>query len=208
VRIINTLAAILCSAAISQASTIVLNFQNLDPGNVPGPLFIQSPYQDQGFAVSSTLGFDTYGTGLTNFFAGAHSLSPIIGSAVELKALDKSPFSLSSIDLARNFAFDPAPVLTLTAMLAGGGTVNQTFSVTTPVGAAAFQTFQLSNFTNVIAVDWNQPASAAQGLHQFTNLVIETGAVSPVPEPSSFLTVGLVLFAFGLVVTKTAKWIA
>lgn len=176
------------SAGLSQAASIVLTFDNLNPTN-QDVLFVIGPYQSQGFSLSSTLGFNTYGTGESGFYAGSPSLSPIAGSAVVLTQSDGSPFSLSSIALARNFDFDPPPTVTFTGKLAGGGTVTQAFTVTTPTGTAAFQTFHFTDFNDVIAVDWSQGASAAAGLHQFTDVTLSTGFTPPptVPEPASFV---------------------
>jgi hypothetical protein len=188
-QILCGVAVVLCWAGASTAATIVLDFKNLNPSDTPGPLFVQSPYTNQGFSLSSTLGFNTYGSGLTNFYAGVASLSPIVGSDVELKSTDNSPFSLTSILLTRNFAFDPAPTVTFTGALAGGGTVTQAFSVTAPLGIPAFQTFQFTGFTNVLKVDWSQ-ASVAQGLHQFADVTIQTGATA-IPEPVSVLLLGV-----------------
>jgi hypothetical protein len=200
-RMLCGVAVILCWAGASTAATIVLDFKSLNPTDTSGPLFVQSPYTNQGFSLSSTLGFNTYGSGLANFYAGVASLSPIIGSDVELKATDNSPFSLTSILLTRNFAFDPAPTVTFTGAVAGGGTVTQTFSVTTPLGVPSFQTFQFTGFANVLRVDWSQPASVVGGLHQFADVTIETGPTAipepgptAIPEPASvvLLNVGLV----------------
>jgi VCBS repeat-containing protein len=183
------------------ASTVVLNFNDLNPLNVGGPLFIPSPYSNSGFSLSSTLGFDTYGTSLTGFFAGQKSLAPILGSAIQLNATGNSPFTLLSIDLARNFDFDPAPTVTFTGVLQAGGTVTESFTVTTPAGDAAFQTFDLTGFVNVVAVDWTQATNASEGAHQFTNIGIQEGA-SAVPEPGTLL---LVFSGLGVVLAQARR---
>jgi VCBS repeat-containing protein len=98
------------------------------------------------------------------------------------------PFSLLSIDLARNFAFDPAPSVTFTGTLAGGGTVMETFTVTEPAGfPQTFTTIHFTGFTNLTSVSWDQPVFT-QGLHQFTNIDIPTGVV---PEPSALKLLAL-----------------
>lgn len=104
-------------------------------------------------------------------------------ATITLAQTSGSPFSLLSIDLARDFAFDPAPTVTFIGALAGGGTVSQTFTVTTPPGApAAFQTFDFTGFTGLASVSWDQPVFT-QGLHQFGNIHLSTAAV---PEPTSY----------------------
>ena len=189
------------SARVSQGASIVLTFSNLNPTN-QNVLFVIGPYQNQGFSASSTLGFNTYGTGATGFFAGSPGLSPIAGSDVELKQINGNPFSISSIALARNFDFDPAPTVTFTGNRAGGGTLTQAFPVTTPTGKAALQTFDFTNFDDLTAVAWSQPSSAARGLHQFTDVTLST-SVSPVtvPEPRS-----LALLAVGLSALAIVEW--
>jgi hypothetical protein len=174
------------------AATIVLNFADVNPGNA-NVLYLSQPYVNQGFILSSagpTPGFNTYGTGTTGFFSGAPGLSPLTGGVVDLRAADGSTFVLSSLDLARNFAFDPAPIVTFTGNLAGGGTVTQTVTVTTAIGTPAFQNFDFTGFNNLVSVNWNQASTPAAGLHQFTGVTIETGTTTAVPEPSSMLLFG------------------
>jgi hypothetical protein len=100
------------------------------------------------------------------------------------------PFSLISIDLARNFAFDPAPTVTFTGTLPGGGTVKNTFTVIVPSGTAAFQTFNFTGFGDVTSVSWGQP-QLSEGLHQFTNIVLDTNPAVATPEPASLSLLGL-----------------
>lgn len=193
-RILGVLASMIIGTGVSQAASVVLTFGGLNPTD-QNQLFVIGPYQSQGLSLSSTLGFNTYGSGLSGFFAGSPGLSPIGGSTVQLRASDGSSFSLTSISLARNFDFDPAPTVTFTGDLAGGGTVTESFTVTTPVGTAAFQAFNFSTLNDVTAVTWNQPPDPATGLHQFSDITVSTGGVpSTVPEPAS-----LMLFSVGFI---------
>ena len=99
------------------------------------------------------------------------------------------PFSLLSIDLVRNFAFDPAPTVTFTGTLAAGGTVTETFMVTQPAGfPQTFETFDFTGFTGLSSVSWDQPVFT-EGLHQFTNI--------PFP-PQSYRSLPLTLLTLGL----------
>ena len=122
----------------------ILTFQDIAiPGDTDSPPFFT--YQSQGFTLTATnpptgflSGFQAHGPN-SIFYAGAIGVSPFAPGAapdnvITLTQDDGTPFSLLSIDLARNFPFDPAPTVTFTGDLAGGGTVTQTFTVTTPVG--------------------------------------------------------------------------
>jgi hypothetical protein len=170
---------------------VILNFSDVPPGT----LAVFSPYSSQGFTLTSTSGgfvFNSPDTGNgspqppgTNpFYAGANGLAAFAPSTITLTQTGGGPFSLLSIDLARNFAFDPAPTVTFTGTLAGGGTVSDTFTVTNP---STFQTFNFTGFSGLASVSWDQPVFT-DGLHQFSNIHLST----PVPEPSS-----LVLLASG-----------
>jgi hypothetical protein len=173
---------------------IVLDFSDVPPGT----LVVSSPYQSQGFILTSTAGgfvFNSPDTGngspqpLGNnpFYAGANGLASFTPATITLSQVTNEPFSLLSIDLARNFGFDLAPTVTFTGTLAGGGSLSETFKVTTPAGfPSAFQTFDFTGFTGVTAVSWDQP-DPSQGLHQFTNIQLAAG----VPEPSTLTLLAL-----------------
>src|SRR5437764_10546124 len=117
----------------------------------------------QGFTLTSTSGgfaFNSPDTGNGTvqppgnnpYYAGANGLAAFAPATITLTQTSGDPFSLLSIDLARNFAFDPAPTVTFTGTLAGGGTVSETFTVTTSSPPLVFQTFDLSGFTNLTSV--------------------------------------------------------
>jgi hypothetical protein len=154
----------------------------------------------QGFTLTSTSGgfvFNSPDTGNGSpqtvgnnpYYAGANGLAAFAPATITLSQTSGEPFSLLSIDLARNFAFDPAPSVTFTGTLAAGGTVSETFTVTTPSPPLIFQTFDFTGFTGLSSVSWDQGA-AGQSIHQFTNITLSTGVV---PEPSA-----LTLLALGL----------
>jgi hypothetical protein len=193
------MAALVClSGAPVRGGDIVLNFSDVPPGT----LAVFNPYTSQGFTLTSTSGgfvFNSPDTGdgtsqpvgNNPYYAGANGLAAFAPATITLTQTNGDPFSLLSIDLARNFEFDPAPTVTFTGTLAGGGTVSETFMVTTPPPPSppSFQTFDFTGFTDVTSVSWDQ-AEPAAGLHQFTNITISTGAV---PEPAS-----LTLLALGI----------
>jgi hypothetical protein len=123
---------------------------------------------------------------ITLSMRGANGLAAFAPATITLVQTSGDPFSLLSIDLARNFAFDPAPTVTFTGTLAGGGTITETFTVTEPPGPPqSFTQFDFTGFTNLTSVSWDQPEPAA-GLNQFTDITLST-----VPEPSSLITGGI-----------------
>jgi hypothetical protein len=168
-----------------RAGLVVLDFADVNPLNAP-TLFLDplrdGPYQSHGFTLSSPGGFDTYGTSNADNYAGEKSLAAVLLSLTEptqvlLKQTDGGAFDLLSIDLARNFRFDPAPTVTFTGTRADGGTVSETFTVAV---ASGFQTFDFTGFTDLTQVTWDQPPLAA-GLHQFSNIHLETPTAVPAP---------------------------
>jgi hypothetical protein len=175
----------------------------LDFSGVPdGTLTLFNPYASQGFYLTSTSGgfvFNSPDTGNgspqtvgnNSFYAGVNGLSAFAPGTITLSQINGDPFSLLSIDLARNFAFEQAPATTFTATLAGGGTVTATFAVTTSSPPLTFQTFDFTGFTNVSSVSWDQDVDGTEGVHQFTKIHLRTGAA--VPEPPA-----LVLLALGV----------
>jgi hypothetical protein len=195
--ILSLISAIIGMPGVPVHGGVVLNFNDV----APGTLSLFNPYMSQGFSLTSTSGgfvFDSPDTGNGSsqtvgnnpFYAGANGLAAFAPATITLTQDNGNPFSLASIDLARNFDFDPAPTVTFTGTLSGGGTVTETFTVTEPAGfPQTFTTFDFTGFTNLTSVSWDQPDPAA-GLHQFTNIVIPTAAV---PEPSA-----LTLLALGL----------
>lgn len=194
-----TLGLIAAGMSRAQGGLITLDMSDVPPGT----LAVSNPYQSQGFTLSSSSGgfnFNSPDTGngamralgSNEFYAGANALAAFAPATVTLTQIGGNPFSLLSIDLARNFSLDPAPTVTFTGGLAGGGSVTESFSVTSSSPPNTFQTFHFTGFGDVTSVSWNQ-SDLNQGVHQFTNVVLDTSPAS-VPEPAS-----LTLFSFGLV---------
>lgn len=190
--------ACLPSAAV-QAGDVVLNFNDVPPGT----LAVFTPFTSQGFTLNSTSGgfvFNSPDTGNGSpqtpgnnpFYGGENGLAAFSPATITLTQTNGNPFALISIDLARNFAFDPPPTVTFTGTLVGGGTVTETFTVTSPSPPLTFETFYFTGFEGVTSVSWDQPVFT-EGLHQFSNVHLFT---SVIPEPSA-----LTLLALGLPMT-------
>jgi len=132
------------------------------------------------------------------------SLAPFSGGPVTLIDADATPFTLRSIDIARDVRVNEPgsgvsyPQVTFTGTTSGGAIVSQTFVV--DQADFFFQTFSFSSdFTDLVAVSWTQPAfgtadpdapGSILGLHQFDNIRIGA-AIAPVPEPATLSLLGL-----------------
>jgi hypothetical protein len=195
----------LCGWAAPVRADVIVDFRDLA---IPGETFLSffTPYESQGFRLTATdpstgfsAGFQARGANAGGFFAGDRGLaafSPATSpdNIIELTRIDGDPFDLLSIDLARDFLFDPAPTVIFTGSLVGGGTVSQTFTVTTPPGVAALQTFAFTGFTDLLSVSWGQPP-VANGRHQFADVTLDVAAT--VPTPATLLLLVSAVFAIG-----------
>ncbi|HWB14279.1 MAG TPA: PEP-CTERM sorting domain-containing protein [Pirellulales bacterium] len=188
-----------CAPSAYAGLVLELDFSDVPPGS----LSLSNPYISHGFTLTSTSGGFVVNSpntgngapqtpGNNPFYAGATGLAAFTPATITLRQTSGDPFSLLTIDLARNFDFDPAPAVTFTGILAAGGTLSQTFNVTTIGGfPQSFQTFDFTGFTGLSSVSWDQP-DLAQGLHQFGNIRLSNEASGAVPEPST-----LALFVAG-----------
>ncbi len=191
-------AVVLAIVLVGAVAPAHAGYTVLDFSDVPsGTLAVFNPYQSQGFTLTSSSGgfvFNSPDTGNGSpqvpgnnpYYAGENGLAAFAPATITLTQTNGHPFNLLSIDLARNFEWDPAPTVTFTGTLQSGGTVTETVTVTTPVGPpAAFQTFPLTGFTDLTSVSWDQPVFT-EGLNQFTDITL-----SSVPEPSSLVLAGV-----------------
>jgi hypothetical protein len=163
----------------TQPTEAVLDFEEIPIPDPSGGAFISGSYASQGFQLtaiapngflSSYFARDERSGG---FYAGSKAIGATTEATITLTRPDARPFSLASIDVARYFIFnggnDPV-TLTFVGQRAGGGTVQQTFTVQTAVGVPAFDTFTLSGFTNLTSVSWQQEFGPDGVKHQFDNL--------------------------------------
>jgi hypothetical protein len=185
----------------ARADIVTLTFQDvLAAKGSDVPFF--DPVHSQGFTLTATnpptgfsSGFEVHGPTSPNYAGevGLLTFAPATSppdNVITLTQDNGKAFALTSIDLARNFPFDPAPTVTFTGTLAGGGKVVESFTVTTPVGTAAFQTFDFTGFGDVTSVSWGQP-QLSDGIHQFSNVVLNTAAITPEPASLVLLSAGL-----------------
>jgi len=180
---------VLLSATAVHAAPI-LGFEDVV---IPGATDVSlASYDSEGFSLSASRGFVAHGSNSV-FYAGSQALAGLPGESIVLSRDSGLSFSVTSIDLARNFAFDPAPTVTFTGTTLGGGTVTQVFIVTTPIGTQVFQSFAFAGFNDLVALQWDQP-DLALGLHQFDNIAL---GVRAVPEPMSVTLLALGLSAMG-----------
>jgi PEP-CTERM motif len=197
VRVIGLFVGLTClPCVLVRGGDVVPHFSDVPAGT----LAVSSPYMSQGFMLTSTSGgfvFNSPDTGNGSpqtpgnnpFYAGANGLAAFAPATIVLRQTNGDPFSLLSIDLAQNFAFDPVPTVTFTGTLAGGGTLSETFQVSTPASfPSTLQTFDFTGFAGLTSVSWDQ-ADPSAGLHQFGNIHLFTA----VPEPST-----LTLLALGI----------
>lgn len=181
--------AVVFGVSSSAYGSTIINFSSLSQS---GSTFssVGSSYVQQGFTFASSSlytweasspnlpGLNTADTSLFEFYAGETTSVTDAGDA---------PFTLDSIDLAPLLAggtgtFD----VTFTGTLADSSTVSQTFTVSNTAG---LQTFDFSDFTNVVSVSFEQGTNIGffedqDTGYQFDNLVIASSA-SSVPEPGS-----------------------
>ncbi|QDV38226.1 spherulation-specific family 4 protein [Tautonia plasticadhaerens] len=161
---------------------VVIDFEELPipPGGAFAPGLYQDPGQEFQVSAVAPNGFlSTYyarEAGSGGFYAGSNAIGASTEATITLNRLDLQPFSLRSIDVARYFIWNEGndPVtLTFTGQRAGGGTVQQAFTVQAPIGTQAFDTFSFSGFTNLTSVTWQQESGPAGVEHQFDNIRLE-----------------------------------
>lgn len=194
--------ALLCAiSSAAHASDVVLDFKDvaIPGGTNSAPFFV---YDAKGFSLTAVNPPSGFLTGFvvngpkSSSWAGAIG---VVASApagppsnfIQLVPDDNQPFAVLSIDLARDVLSDPAPTVTFTGVRPDLTTVTESFTVSTPSGVRAFQTFAFTGFSNLISLNWEQP-DPAEGMHQFSNIHLQT-----VPEPSvlSFAVAAVLILA-------------
>jgi hypothetical protein len=190
----------------AQASPTTLDFESL--GNSTYDTYISS-YSQNGYDLTSSNG-DLYKVGTANsYYSGSVALYAVpyyyyyynTTATMTLKRADGKPFSLLSIDLSTVSYYDPT--VTFTGTLKTGGTVTQSFAVTTY--GSNVQTFQFTNFKNLTQVQWTQ--SYYQDTYQWDNIVVDATTSTPIacsqpPANDNFLGSSVITGATGTVASN------
>lgn len=172
-------------AFVPVASAATIDFESLQ--HVDSDFALHgSTYSEDGFTiVSNDSQFGSRGTQQLLFTGSTALFNNRNGSITTLTQDNGGPFSVLSIDLAELNAVAGVPVA-FTGVLAGGGTVNQTFNLDNVFSSA--QTFSFNaSFGNLTSLSWIQ----APNFHSFDNIV-----VNPVPLPATLWLFGSALIAF------------
>jgi hypothetical protein len=167
--------------AVAPAQAVVMTFESLA---VNSAFFNNagSTYTESGFTVvSQPPTFLAWGT-LSTFYPGSTALfSNTSNSNIRLTQVGGGAFNLSSIDLT-NALGDNVPVtVSFTGTRADSSTVAQSF--TTDNVVRTLETFNFTNFTNLVRVDWAQGSV----FHQFDNINVSAAATTAVPEPFTII---------------------
>ena len=153
-------------------ATVTMDFETIAPHAleiVVGPSFSQN-----GFTVTKTVGSDFRSIGTSNFnYSGSTNLvDPSVNGVTTLTANDGNPFDLISIDLGE-LNGNSTTVAPFTGVLAGGGTVTQSFTLDGVGFPTGVETFSFDgSFKNLQSVSWVQVSPH----HQFDNIVLDQGS--------------------------------
>jgi hypothetical protein len=148
---------------------------------------VTSPYTEDGFnIVDATYSFGFYSIGTqTTSYAGSTALTTgIIGAVTRLNQSAGGTFTLSSIELG-NISIAGTKTISFTGLKADNTTVTQNF--TTDLNAINLRTFNFTNFTNLVSVDWVDNGSGSPVYYQFDNINVSPTVSTAVPEPFSIL---------------------
>lgn len=178
--VIRTVLMILFIGTAVEASADTLTFSTLEQAG-SSLIHVSDPHAESGYQILN--GNELYAAQQSHYsYAGSAGLHERISNGlIQLNRIDGGSFSLNSIDLSVLVRGGSSPAVVFVGVLAGGGTVTQTF---TP-SVFGFQTFVFSSsFTNLLSVSWRQGTDETHA-HQFDNIVVNN-----VPEPTTMLLLG------------------
>ncbi len=146
---------------------------------------LEPPYTESGFTLSSRGGATFSYPGTQNsLYLGSTVLFGNSGTQqITLTKVGGGAFNLSSIDLTDLDGFGSVFV-SFTGTRADSTTVTQSF--TTDAILTTLETFNFTNFTNLVSVNWRQGTTTSAG-HQFDNINVSAVTTTAVPEPFTIL---------------------
>jgi hypothetical protein len=152
--------------------------------------FVPEPYTEAGFTLTTgTHAFFTWCADSPNY-GGPGMFVNQPGSNVNLTKSDGGTFSIDQIWLAHlNGGTWGAQAFTFTGNLTGGGVILQTFTIgAQAAGNPVFMPFNFdAGWTNLINVSFS-PQNYSY--YQFTNILLDAGPATTVPEPASMALLG------------------
>jgi hypothetical protein len=171
--------------AVAPAQAVILDFQSLEQNNNDFN-YVASPYTEDGFKIvdlTYNTGFYSIGTQTQNYAGSTALTTDYFGSVTRLTQVGGGTFTLSSIGLG-NTIIGGDLTISFTGLKADNTTVIQDF--TTDLNAINLRTFDFSNFTDLVSVDWVEVNSFAN-YYQFDNINVSPTVSAAVPEPFSIL---------------------
>jgi hypothetical protein len=171
---------IVVTAQIAAATPVTIDFETL-PGS-PYNFFFQdvgTHFEQNGYDLDAlSTSFRMFGSLQPTWMGSAAIFNNSNTGTTQLVAADGGAFDLLSIDLGRALTFESPPSgVTFIGTISSGGTVSQSFNLSSVLGPQHF-TFQ--GFQDLTRVTWNE---INLELYQWDNIVVE----AKTPEPSSIL---------------------
>ena len=167
----------------SAAHAAVIDFEAL-AHNGSGFNYVGNSYVESGFQFTKGQGepfdFGVMGSGEGRYTGSAALFNDTIGGTTTLSRVGGGVFTLSSIDVSElNYA--ASVFVNFVGELLGGG---QVFATIQTDGTFGMESFLFNSaWTNLVSVSWTQDSP----FHQFDNVNVEPGSVSPVPVPAGGL---------------------
>jgi len=190
------------------ADATTISFSSLSQ---PGGTFASEgdSYTQQGFTFTDQLN-SHFGSGLAAWEASSPNLPGLAssdtslfeiyaGSTTLLTDAGDAPFTLNSIDLTQYFSDNAAATfdVTFTGTLADNDTVSQTFTVEGSSSTPTLQTFDFTDFSDVISVSFTQGTASTGTAYQFDNVVVNQSSSTPEPHSLSLIMLALAFVGLG-----------